>query len=610
MASTKGTPSDPSRDAWRRGWISREQRDELAAKSAGQGITGMDALRESGLLDAGNLARLFGAEALPGGVLEEGIVEEEPLHVGNVIAGTFRIFGIAEGGFGRVFLCTHIETGQEYALKTPRRIHLCNPALVRNFRAEARRWIELGFHPHLVRAHGVGEHGSLIFLVLEYVKGGRTLADEIVAGRSDWRSLLRVACGIAEALCYTGRAAGLIHGDIKPLNILLAPDGVAKLTDFGISYARLREKDENSLAGTPGYLAPELVAGKPRSATTDVFAFGRTLWQGVTGRVPLPVDPLAVVEDVRAIAPGVPEPFARLIMDCMQADPGKRPVDFETLRADLQRLHRELAGEYFQMPANLPPEITDRHEAARHAYNLSDSAIALGDFSQALDLARRAIELDAGYWLGHDALGRACEGLGRHPEAAVAFAAAIRLNPDDASLRAQLAKAQGNARNHDLARDSLNEALKLANTHSKAGDLDRFSWLIVQLLPPETALAWLDEIVAAKPHASHTWVNRTALLRMLDRSEEALASARQAVNLNPSSGFAWAALAGALLDAEHQGDALDAIDRAIAQEGGQASFYAQKCVILAGLGMDREAQETFKTAIRRWPEAAELRALM
>jgi len=609
MATPTGNSPDPAWDAWRRGWISRGQMEECVSKS-GKGISTFDALRESGLLDAGKLARLFGAEALPGAGIDEGISGEEPLQAGDIIGRHFRIFGIAEGGFGRVFFCKHGETGENYALKAPRRCHLREPALAGHFRAEAKRWVDLGIHPHLVRAYGVEEHGSLLFLVLEYVEGGRTLADELVAAACDWRTTLRMACGLADALAYAEQHAGLIHGDIKPLNILLTPGGAAKLTDFGISYARLHEADENALAGTPGYLAPELLDGLPRSTATDIFAFGRTLWQSATGRILLPGDPRATVEDVVLIAPETPYALAGLIMTCMHGDPSKRPASFTTLRRDLQALHSQLTGEVFQPLELPPPGVTGEKEAARYAYNLSDSAMALGDHSQAAELARRAIEIDPGYWLGYDALGRALTALGDYHEAEAALIQAIDLQPEDPMLHALVADARFRAGNPDTARDALHQALALANKHSKTGELDFVSALILQLLPPAHALAWLDEIVAAKPQASRAWVNRAAALRLLGRPAEALECARQATNLNPGSAFAWAALSGALLDSGLGGEALEAIDRAMSFDDAQPSFYAQKCVILVRIGQVTEGQTLFSTAIGKWPDSPELRSLM
>ena len=610
MATTTGNSSRPAWDAWRRGWISRRQMEECVSTKGGKGISTLDALRESGLLDAGKLARLFGAEALPGAGIDEEISSEEPLQAGDIIGGRFRIFGIAEGGFGRVFFCKHGGTGESYALKAPRRCHLHEPALAGHFRAEAKRWMELGVHPHLVRAFGVEEHGGLLFLVLEYVDGGRTLADDLVGGTCNWRTTLSMACGLADALAYAEQFAGLIHGDIKPLNILLTPAGAAKLTDFGISYARLHEADENALAGTPGYLAPELLDGVPRSTATDIFAFGRTLWQSATGSLFLPEDPHATVEGVMLITPETPAPLAGLITACMHPDPSKRPLTFAMLRHDLQALHLQLTGDIFQPLELPPPGVTSEKEAARYAYNLSDSAMALGNHLQAAELARRAIEIDPGYWLGYDALGRALTALGNYHEAETSLLHAVRLQPEDPMLHALVADARFRAGSPDTARSALHQALALANKHSKTGELDFVSALIVQLLPPAHALAWLDEIVAAKPQASKAWVNRAAVLRLLNRPAEALECARQAANLNPGSAFAWAALSGALLDSGLGGEALEAIDRAMSFDNAQPSFYAQKCVILVSLGQGAEGQALFSIAIGKWPDSPELRSLM
>ncbi len=234
---------------------------------------------------ARDLARLFGATLLTqreDAVLEAlrsdcEQIEGAPFQPGETIGGRYEVRKIFRGGFGLVYICHQLgpegyaRIGKMVALKTPLPRHLANLELRERFIAEAAHCVALGPHPNLVFAYGVVEHNRLPFLVLEYIPEARSLVDEIIARTTDWRTTLRTALGIARGLTF----AGLVHGDLKPQNILLGPDGAAKVADFGLALSPDDVADEMTLAGTRGFLAPEMFSGHPaRTVATDVYAFG------------------------------------------------------------------------------------------------------------------------------------------------------------------------------------------------------------------------------------------------------------------------------------------------------------------------------------------------
>lgn len=597
--------------AWQRGWINGDQLRDSLEQSRREGVSSLDVLGAKGLLDAGQLARLLCGEALPGIAIEEGISEEEPFKEGDLLAGKYRVFGMAQGGFGRVLFCKETKTGGNFALKALRRFHLRDPETVRRFAGETRRWLGLGAHPHIVRCHGIDELGGLKFLVMEYVEGGRTLLDEMLQSPENWRRTLRTALQVALGLAYCERVAGLVHGDIKPLNILITPDGDAKLTDMGLSYARLHETDETPGGGTPGYLAPELFLGARRSMTTDIYAYGITLWQDATGILPRMDDPATGrKDDLATVAPGmIPPAFAKLIMACVADDPEKRPASFAEIAHELGRLHETLLGKTLSPHEPGDLNLVNRFEAAVNAYNLADTLIATGKPREGLELARRSAHLNPEYWLAYDAMGRALLGLQRDGEAEGAFATAIHLRPDDPLLHAGLADAQGNQGKENEAVASLSTAVRLALENDNAGCLDPVSGIITRRLPPLEALKIHDAIIRANPAAARSWVNRTALLRMLDRNEEALESARRAVDLNPSDPFAWGTLSGVLTDMEEYAGALAAADRALSYDSTNASLYAQKVLVLYRSGEEAAAEAQLRNALAVWPDDPQLRQM-
>jgi len=198
--------------------------------------------------------------------------------------------------------------------------------------------------PNTVRLYdfGTSESGSLYFVMellrgldlFDLVKRFGPLPPERVV------SILRQACrSLAEA-----HAAGLLHRDVKPHNLFLCRLGlecdVVKMLDFGIVKSVRGEKDaqlteEGMLSGTPAYMPPERALGDPGDARSDIYSLGCVAWWMLTGRTVFTGDPVAMVLDHVETAPKrpsqvskqpVPEPLERLIMDCLEKAPQKRPA--------------------------------------------------------------------------------------------------------------------------------------------------------------------------------------------------------------------------------------------------------------------------------------------
>lgn len=541
--------------AWNQGWIVSP---------------GRDAQRDLNVLDAAQLAGLFGADFLPARALDDLLDDDDAWKPGDTLGRDYVIEQIHEGGCGRVCLCRHRPTGLAVALKTLRR-HLLDADGTSGFEAEARRWMALGSHPHVVHLHGLERISARLFLVLECMPDG-SLADAILAGGHGWELAIRAGAQVAAALAHAEVKIGLVHGDIKPPNILLAPDGTAKLTDFGISHARLAEGDDTMRGGhTPGYVGPEFFEAASRTTATDMYAFGVTLWQCVTA-LPARADPSF------ALPPDVPASLVAVIRSCLQPRAEDRPVSFHLLAGQLAELHLGLLGcpphSGFLAPgAGLLHDATD---AARQAANLSLSARELGQHDQAEGAARRAVELDPGYAAGYDVLGCALLDQGRFGEAATACGRAVALAPDDIAARLHFARTLLESGLDDLARQSLHRAIQLCEVKDRLGELGLDSGLLVSLEPASVALAMLERITQADPGRIGAWINRVALLRLQGRAGEALTCARHAVNLHPGDGLAWGALAGALLDGERSAEAMEAIDRALVLAPGHPSLLAQK----------------------------------
>ena len=264
--------------------------------------------------------------------------------VGDILADRYRIESVlGVGGMASVYRATDLRLDRQVAVKV----------LVANLSADARfaerfdreAGAMAGFsHPNVAAVYDVepGDPttGREPFYVMEYCQGG-SLADRLkIDGRMPPAELIPIVAAVSEGLAELHRH-GLIHRDVKPANILFASDR-PKLADFGIAWDQgPRDGDPltlpGSTLGTVPYLAPELAAGEPPSASSDVYALGVTIFQSLTGQYPQPrtvaeanVDTRpAMVLQVSAAAPDLGPGFDAALARALDVDPVARPSPTE-----------------------------------------------------------------------------------------------------------------------------------------------------------------------------------------------------------------------------------------------------------------------------------------
>ena len=204
--------------------------------------------------------------------------------IGHKFKGRYRVEApLGRGGMAEVYKVWDEQRSVFLALKLLRDDLAQDPVFLRRFQREAKALASLQ-HPHIVRFYGLEKEDLQVFLVMDYIEGA-TLREHIArAGKNGLplarvREVLRDVCA---ALNYA-HSQGLLHCDIKAGNILLEKGGKAYLTDFGI--ARLSDAATATLvgAGTPAYMAPELVRGEEPSPQTDIYALGVVLYEMLTG---------------------------------------------------------------------------------------------------------------------------------------------------------------------------------------------------------------------------------------------------------------------------------------------------------------------------------------
>jgi serine/threonine-protein kinase len=278
-------------------------------------------------------------------------VRREPTPVAGLYAGRYQIERmVGRGGMGTVYRALDIMVGDLVALKVLDASVTGATDQMEWFRREVRLARRIT-HPNVARTHDMGEQGGSHYITMEFVEG-TTLqellrlreAGEVPEGQArhmrqamEPARAARVGLSVCEGLA-AAHAAGVVHRDLKPANVLIERSGRVVLTDFGI--ARTLADDSTGartqgVVGTPLYMAPEQLSGLAVDQRADIYAFGLMLFEMVTGVLPFAGQtPIAAAlarltqppPDPRVVRPGLPEPLALLILQCLAQKPEERPA--------------------------------------------------------------------------------------------------------------------------------------------------------------------------------------------------------------------------------------------------------------------------------------------
>lgn len=272
---------------------------------------------------------------------------------------------LGEGGMGVVYEAEDTNLGRHVALKflTPSMANDEN--LLQRFQREARAASSLN-HPNICTIHGIEQHESEHFIVMELLDG-ESLADRIRRGPLDIDAVLTLGVQIADAL-ESAHSKGIVHRDLKPANIFVTSRGQAKILDFGLAKIDRQKPDAASnvptaiaddltsagaTMGTVAYMSPEQARGEVADARTDLFSFGTVLYQMATGALPFQGDTSAVVFDailnrdptpVNEINPSLPPELGRIIGQALEKDRDLRYQSATDLKTALKRLKRDIVS--------------------------------------------------------------------------------------------------------------------------------------------------------------------------------------------------------------------------------------------------------------------------
>ncbi len=287
------------------------------------------------------------------------------------IVGKYELLEFLGGGM------SHVYRARDTVIDRPVVVKLLTEDACRDVEAKARFLQEARLagniqHENIVSVFDFGEHEGRPFIVMEYLKG-KDLRDAIRGGHTgSLVERMKIALQIADALEYVN-GRGIVHRDIKPENVHIDANGRVKLMDFGIAKtADLSLTKTGMTMGTPYYMAPEQVAGKPATPSVDIYAFGMLFYELLTGTravngdtieavlyqiLNVPLDPAPMVNA------GAPPQARALVLRCVEKKPENRPQSFRTVVEELRGLISGSTGERTQpvssktipFPSNAPP---------------------------------------------------------------------------------------------------------------------------------------------------------------------------------------------------------------------------------------------------------------
>ena len=275
---------------------------------------------------------------------------------GRTLGGYVLLRKIGSGGMADVYLAEQKSLARQVALKVLHARLADNPSYVQRFHNEARSAASL-VHPNIVPIYEVGEAEGLHFIAQEFVAGKNLEQILQRQGALAPGTLLEILRQVTAALCQAAEM-GIVHRDIKPGNILLSPTGLVKVADFGL--ARMQSSDNQTLTevgvtmGTPLYMSPEQIEGRPVDARSDIYSLGVTCYHLLAGEPPHRGDTALAIAvqhlhtaptPLGTIQPGLPEAFVAVVHRMLAKQASDRYQSPGELLGSLQPLSAQATAE-------------------------------------------------------------------------------------------------------------------------------------------------------------------------------------------------------------------------------------------------------------------------
>jgi tetratricopeptide (TPR) repeat protein/tRNA A-37 threonylcarbamoyl transferase component Bud32 len=453
--------------------------------------------------------------------------------VGDRIQTRYEIHRILGGpgksGMGIVYVCYDLEGRVPVAVKTFQDKFLQDRASIERFKREAETWVRLEKNYNIVQANYVQEIDGRPYIFLEYIVGdekyGTDLSGWIRKGVLSIPLTLDFAIQFCHGMIHADskfREMGklFVHRDIKPSNIMITKDKIVKITDFGLvrafaesgeeafsitsgdeSHPRLGLSKSGNICGTPPYMSPEQCRGeKDIDARSDIYSFGCVVYEMVTRKYVFDVRTLDefIYHHLKTVpkSPNVQKELDRLVMKCLEKDPGKRYQDFNELDEGLSELYHRLTGKVVKQPEAAALEAGEVYNKGFSLANLGLYEEAIGCFLKALQLntpnladahcnlgityhlqgnldaaiveLKEALRLNPNYANAHYGLGATYADQMKIDAAIIEYKEALKLDPDDTGVHCNLGNAYRAQGNLDAAIEEYKEALRIDTSNAQA----------------------------------------------------------------------------------------------------------------------------------------------
>ncbi|MCI8519485.1 MAG: serine/threonine protein kinase [Clostridia bacterium] len=262
------------------------------------------------------------------------------------------------GGMATVYKAKCHVLNRYVAVKILKDEFTTDEEFIKRFNTEAQSVASLT-HPNIVSVYDVGNEGDLYYIVMELIQG-KTLKDIIISdGALNWKWSINIAIQIASAL-ETAHKNNIIHRDIKPHNIIITEDGIAKVTDFGIakSVSNSTITAFGTTLGSVHYFSPEHAKGGFTDAKSDLYSLGVVLYEMLTGKVPFDADtPVSVAlkhmqetpKEPITLNPAIPLAANRIVMKAMKKDPNLRYQSATEMLRDLTLALKNPDGDFVKV---------------------------------------------------------------------------------------------------------------------------------------------------------------------------------------------------------------------------------------------------------------------
>jgi len=334
--------------------------------------------------------------------------------VGDTILDLYEVKDVfTGGGMGLVYRIRHKGWNIDLAVKSPRLEYFETEAHRDNFMREAETWVNMGLHPQIVNCYYVRTLGGIPRVFVEFLEGG-SLKEWIDDHRlytggpqAALERILDVAIQFAWGLDYA-HEQGLVHQDVKPANVMMTGEGLAKVTDFGLAKARAVAGEPGAeISGrsilvsaggmTPAYCSPEQAAGQPLSGKTDVWSWGVSVLEMLAGEVtwfsgqaaPSALESYLVAGVDDTATPPIPAALVELLRRCFKWQPSARPATMGEIASVLQGIYSQETGQPYPRERPRPAE-----SLADSLNNQAASLVDLGRNERAEALWEQALQAD------------------------------------------------------------------------------------------------------------------------------------------------------------------------------------------------------------------------